>query len=271
MGGYDAEFLGVPLALPQLQHETIELDYTNFSVLLDPARRIAAATAVNISGAELTEMKRASVWRLDKRVATEQQTGAELYKNNVFDRVHLVGRSAPSWGKEAKKAHTDTFFYTNAAPLALAASQGKELWPGLEGHVLARVDADQLRMSVFTGPVLRSDDARYRDVRIPRMFWKIAVWTALIDGQPQRRSTGFVLDQSPELADIDLRQLTSGNPPPLGPCRAFQVPVERIAELASLMIAEMADSDCYRPAPRSQLSGARSGWHELSSDADIAL
>lgn len=271
MSGYEAGFLDVQVELPVAQQPVIPLDYTHFTVLLDPERRLAAATAVNIAGAELVDVKRGNTWRLEKRVTEEQQAGPELYAKNDLDRGHLVRRRDPVWGDEAKQANADTFSYTNAAPQAAAFNQGKELWVGLEDHVLEYAGANQLHLSVFTGPVFRADDGLYRGVRIPRMFWKIAAWTVLVDDTASLRTAGFVLDQSPLLADIDLRQLTSGNPPPLGPFRTFQLPVERIAELTGLAIDQLVDADRFEPTPAAQPVGARGDWRELTSSDEITL
>ncbi len=271
MSGYEAGFLDVALGLPAAQQPVIQLDYTHFSVLLDPARRLAAATAVNIAGAELVDLARGNTWRLDKRIAEDQQAGPGLYSRNSLDRGHLVRRRDPVWGDDAKQANADSFTYTNAAPQAAEFNQGKELWVGLEDHVLEYANANQLRVSVFTGPVFRADDAVYRGIRIPRLFWKIAAWTVDIGEKPELRSAGFVLDQSPLLADIDLRQLTSGNPPPLGPFRCFQVPVERIAELTGLAIEQLMDADRYQPTPTAQPVGPHADWRELASRDDIVL
>ena len=271
MSGYEAGFLDVRLELPVAQQQVIQLDYTHFTVILDHERRLAAAAAVNITGAELVDVKRGNTWRLDKRVSEDEQAGPELYAKNDLDRGHLVRRRDPVWGDEAKQANIDTFNYTNAAPQAAAFNQGKELWVGLEDHVLEYSGANQLRLSVFTGPVFRADDGLYRGVRIPRMFWKIAAWTVLADDTASLRAAGFVLDQSPLLADIDLRQLTSGNPPPLGPFRTFQLPVERIAELSGLAIEQLVDADRYQPAPAAQPVRTRADWRELTSGDEIEL
>jgi endonuclease G, mitochondrial len=57
--GYDPRFLGVQVLLPTRPPEAtpalIELPYTHFTVLLDPSRRLAAATAVGIDGATLMD------------------------------------------------------------------------------------------------------------------------------------------------------------------------------------------------------------------------
>ena len=271
MSGYAASFLDVRLELLVAQQPVIQLDYTHFTVLLDPERRLAVATAVNIAGAELVDVKRGSTWRFDKRVSEAEQAGPELYAKNGLDRGNLVRRKGPVWGDEAAQADVDTFHYTNAAPQAAAFNQGRGLWVELEDHVLEHSGANQLRLSVFTGPVFRADDALYRGVRIPRMFWKIAAWSALEDDTASLRAAGFVLDQSPLLADIDLRELTSGNPPPLGPFRTFQLPVERIAELTGLAIEQLVDADRYQPTPAAHPVGTRGDWRELSSGDEIEL
>ena len=60
MTGYDEIFLGTTLPLPRPlgDEELRELDYPRFTVLLDPVRRLAAVTAVNIDGATLQDLPR---------------------------------------------------------------------------------------------------------------------------------------------------------------------------------------------------------------------
>ena len=56
--GYNAEFLQIPLPLPAPPAGTSmrELTYTHFTVLLDPARRFAITTGVNIDGDQLVDV-----------------------------------------------------------------------------------------------------------------------------------------------------------------------------------------------------------------------
>ncbi|WP_233204590.1 DNA/RNA non-specific endonuclease [Cryobacterium sp. Y62] len=80
------------------------------------------------------------------------------------------------------------------------------------------------RLSVFTAPVLSAEDPIYRGVKIPQAFWKIAAWTTTTKGPTILHAAGFVLDQSPQLEDIDLDTVRTpalmyGKPPPLGPYR----------------------------------------------------
>lgn len=168
--GYDRAFRAVDVALPHPVdgRAVVDLPYVHFSVLLDPLRRLAAATGVNIDGAALLDVDRSDNWHLDPRVAASEQAGAELYVGNDLDRGHLVRRRDPVWGEPdvAEAANKSTFVFTNAAPQAAQFNQGRILWVGLEDHVLNYAHAQQRRINVFTGPVLAPDDpplSRYSD------------------------------------------------------------------------------------------------------------
>ena len=150
-------------------------------------------TAVNIDGSSLQDLPRTGDWDLDPRVPADQQAGPALYADNDLDRGHLVRRRDPGWGSvaEARAATEATFVYTNAAPQASVFNQSKDLWVGLEDHVLQYADATDQRVSVFTGPVLDPTDPVYRGVRIPRRFWKVAAW-AETSGRWHRPGRGRV-------------------------------------------------------------------------------
>jgi endonuclease G len=283
--GYDEGFLGVavPFPAPTGARETRALDYVHFSVLLDPARRLAVATGVNIDGAGMVEVDRGDDWHLDDRIPEEEQTGPAVYARNDLDRGHLVRRRDPVWGDpaEAAAANVDTFCYTNAAPQAADFNQGKELWVGLEDHVLAYADVNDVRLSVFTGPVLDPSDPPYRGTQIPRRFWKVATWTvgSPTVGDRQLRSAAFVLDQTPNLDDLENRgDLEPGDesrgalpdaPPPLGPFRTFQVPVSDVARATGLDLDLLSAADVLSPVPAAV--PARSEWRELRAWTEITL
>lgn len=245
--GYDPDFLGVPAPMPTAPGvDTVPLDYTHFAVLHRPDRRLAAATAVTIDGATLRDTERADDWRLDTRLPAEQQAGEDIYADNDLDRGHLVRRRDPVWGEpaEAERANADTFHYTNAAPQAAAFNQDRELWLGLEDHLLANAADHDRRLAVFTGPVLAGDDPEYRGLRIPRLFWKVG---GFVTGG-RLGTTAYLLDQTPQLGGIR----AEGEPPPLGPFRTFQVPVARIAELTGLDLGPLVAADTMpvpEPAP----------------------
>ena len=293
--GYDPEFLPIDVALPlALPGRAVRsLTYMHFTVLLDPLRRLAAATAVNIDGAALREVDRADDWHFDSRVPEEEQVGDEVYASNDIDRGHLVRRRDPVWGEQAvaERANEDTFVFTNAAPQAAVFNQSKELWLGLEDYVLGSARAALSRISVFTGPVLDPTDPVYRGVAIPQAFWKVAVWVnnasieetdaaaagpSVVPAESlQLAATGYLLDQSPQLDDLELDEarataIAMSGPPPLGPFRTFQVPIADIAALTGLNLDELTAADRLVVDP-GVTAGGRGGWVPLYSTGDIQL
>lgn len=258
--GYDPGFLGEPLPLPALDRPVRTLAYPRFTVLLDPARRLAVATGVNIDGASMRDLPRAGEWRLDPRIDDDEQTGAAVYSRNDLDRGHLVRRRDPGWGAAdaAGAAMEATFFYPNAAPQAAGFNQSKQLWLGLEDHVLAYAESTEQRLCVFTAPVLADDDPPYRGIRVPLRFWKIAAWRS----GSALATAGFVLDQT-ELVDTRDGLLAA---PPLGAFRTFQVPVGDIATLTGLDLGGMPGADVLAGTE----ARARQ-WRVLRTQDDITL
>lgn len=257
--GYDPGFLQTALALPRSDRALRVLDYPRFTVLLDVSRRLAAVTGVNIDGATLRELPRTGEWRLDGRVVDDEQTGPAVYARNDLDRGHLVRRRDPGWGTtdEARAAMEATFFYPNAAPQAAGFNQSKDLWLGLEDHVLTYAQSTDQRLSVFTAPVLGDEDPPYRGIRIPLRFWKIAAW----QGPQGLTAAGFILDQT-ELVDTADGRLAAG---PLGAFRTFQVPITEIARITGLDLGRMPEADVLA---RDDVRAA--GWRELSV-ADVVV
>ncbi|WP_019135217.1 DNA/RNA non-specific endonuclease [Cellulomonas massiliensis] len=255
-----------------------ELPSTHFTVLLDPARRLAAATAVNVDGSALVDVPRGDDWHLDPRVPADEQAGPELYARNDLDRGHLVRRRDPVWGEAATaaRANRETFAYPNAAPQASAFNQGESLWVGLEDHVLGYAQAWRLRVSVLTGPVLAPDDPVYRGVALPRRFWKVAAWVADEPGPggaaplaARLRATAFVLDQSSLLGPVATRRaLEAGGPPPLGPFRTYQVPVADVAVLTGVDLGPLPAADVLEPVVPTTTEHR---WRLLRDASDVDL
>lgn len=213
--GYNAAFLGsahtinLPTATAaragELAHlvgssNESELRYQNFSTRQNRVRRLPWITAVNIDGNKLFAPKRANSWYRDGRLEAKHQVGNEVYTNSGFSRGHMVRRLDPVWGDDrdtAGQANLDTFTFTNACPQEQDAFNDK-LWGDLEDLILERTDKDNIKVSVFTGPVFRDDDPFLDDVQIPMEFYKIVAWKQ----GTKLKAVGFVLSQS-EFVEVE--------------------------------------------------------------------
>lgn len=138
--------------------------------------------------------------------------GSKAHLDGMFQRGHLVRRADPSWGADAKalKADADTFHFTNCTPQVgffntgsapdLPGLGGGKLWRAIEDYVLENAVDEQLRVSVFTGPVFRNNDPEWREdiiegFQVPLRFWKIVVWAKA----GALRCTAMIADQAPVL------------------------------------------------------------------------
>ncbi|MGW1765607.1 DNA/RNA non-specific endonuclease [Streptomyces sp. NPDC002073] len=269
--GYDEGFLGhtVPLPVPtDPSVTTVVLPYTHFTVVMRPDRRLAASTAVCIDGQEILEdVPRDDDWRFDPRLPESHQCGNDIYRDNPLDRGHLVRRLDPVWGAPAvaHQANSDSFHFTNAAPQQDKFNQGKELWQGLENYLLDHAAQFDRKLTVVTGPVLHDSDPPYRGIQVPLRFWKVAAFVQ----NGALASTGYLLDQSPDLTrDFDraMAGAKPGGPPPLGEYRTYQVPVSDIVQLTGLEFGPLPAADLM-PAVRAP----EQRWRRLESFDDIAM
>ncbi len=123
-------------------------------------------------------MPRDDAWEFDPQLPESQQAGNDIYRNNPLYRGHLVRRLDPVWGStaEANRANTDTFHFTNAAPQQDTFNQGKQLWHGLENHLLHHAAEFDRKLTIMTGPVLHDSDPPYRGIQVPLRFWKVAAF-----------------------------------------------------------------------------------------------
>jgi DNA/RNA endonuclease G (NUC1) len=253
--------------------DTVLLPYTHFSVLMRLDKRLAAVTGLGIDGTKLMDLDRAGInWRLDPRLPEDQQTGERVYARNDIDRGHLVRRASAVWGDtraEAAQANEDTFHYTNAAPQAAKFNQGLELWLGMESYLQDYAAENSRRIVVFTGPVFSAVDPVYRGVDIPLRYFKVAVFMY----QGQLAATGYVVDQTPQLADLpDVpRPEAIEEAPPLGPFRTFQTPIRDIAELTGLNLDQLVAVDRMPIAQTLAAAPVGSTWRELGAFEDLDL
>lgn len=256
--GYDPKFLGegsLSVPLPELPAELVPraavnqlattepnylLPYHHFTVVLNRERRLAFFTAVNIDGATSVRLKRErDRWYLDPRVAPDEQTGEDAYRDNPLDRGHLVRRLDPAWGTsrdEAKWCNDDTFHFTNCTPQHEDFNQNRTTWAGLEDYILENADNRDFRATVFTGPVFADDDEEFAGVRLPRQFWKVAVMVAETG---DLSATGYLLSQEELISGLEIVPEAFS----YGAYKTFQVTVRRIEELTDLSFGPLVDAD----------------------------
>ncbi|MDE5461342.1 DNA/RNA non-specific endonuclease [Bradyrhizobium sp. CSS354] len=249
--GYVSGFLGPDVPLPKLgrwakdavavkgkgKKKQYELKYRHFSVTHSASRKLPIFTGVNIDGKESRRaFRRTDKWFIDLRISEDLQLGNEIYRSNELDRGHMVRRLDPVWGNKehAAQANDDTFHYVNAAPQHKDLNQ-KE-WSNLEGYILDSTMAKDLKVSVFTGPVMRDTDQDYRGlVKLPQEFWKIAV---LVNADNNELSSaGYVLSQGEMLKDISEAAFVFGE------FRTYQILVAKIEEETGLNFGKLRDRD----------------------------
>lgn len=244
-----------------------ELPYTHFSVVMCAVRRLAFFTAVNIDGRKSIPLERGrDQWAFDARIPQEVQAGDALYKEtgeNFFDRGHLVRRLDPCWGDAdtVQRANDDTFHWTNCAPQHWSFNQGATLWNGLENYILGNADEDDLLVTVFNGPVFRSDDYEHRGVQIPREFWKVV---AVRTREGGLATSAYSISQARMVANIDFEEY------PVGQFRTFQRPIARIETLTGLDFGEAVRAADVLGAAGLPEEAARQGF-EITRLADLRV
>jgi endonuclease G len=248
--GYDDSFLNgwkIPLPKPTGEraddmrplrrgNQGHELKYQHFSAVQSISRRMPMFVAVNIDGDHERKITRTSMpWCFDGRLEVSDQIGDEVYANTKrqLDRGHMVRREDPIWGtmKEAKQANIDTFHYTNACPQI--ADVNEHIWLGLENYILRNTRKDDMRVSVFTGPVFSGNDHPYRGILVPKSFWKV-VAIVTDDGRPS--ATAYEVSQEEQLTALEFV---------FGAYSTFQSSIRSIEEKTSLSFGDLSRYDGF--------------------------
>ena len=178
------------------------LTYRNFSVEMRKDRRLCYYSAVNIDGSATFDIKGARPgWNFDDRLDRALQIKGECYGNETegkFSRGHMTRREDPNWGKDRDEAvisNKHTFFVTNACPQVQPFNAG--IWLSLEDYALENCEQDEMRISVFTGPIFRDSganaDPEYFGVKVPVEFWKVIAFKH--DETKELTATGYRMSQ----------------------------------------------------------------------------
>lgn len=213
------------------------LRYHHFSIAMHRDRKMPLLTAVNIDGTQTKDLNRETdSWSFDPRLDKQYQTGKEIYAQNDLDLGHLVRRLDPVWGENYLEANNDTFHLTVCAP------QHKKLnrvtWLGLEDFILKNTDNEDLKVSVFSGPVFSEKDIDYRSIKVPLQFWKMA---ALIKNDGAPSVSAYLLSHEEFLDDLADRGLIGDTG--FGAYKTYQISLEKLQDLTNLNLNALLKYD----------------------------
>jgi endonuclease G, mitochondrial len=233
--GFDQQFLPIEIELPELTEQNKQnafirndselIHYTHFSLALNRIRRFAIWVAWNVDGGNIKKINRKGIpFIFDPQIPRQFQVGDELYEKNRLDRGHIARRADLIWGglPEAKEANKDSFYFTNITPQMDDFNQSTKngFWGRLEDAVFEDTDVEDLRISVFGGPVFRESDRIFKGIKLPREYWKIIIF---IEDQ-KLKAKAFLLTQNLDsLRVLDLDEF-----------RVFQVALNELEERCGL-------------------------------------
>ena len=253
---------------------SVVLDYHHYSVVMHKARRFAiySAASIDFSGRFVIPRLK-DVWRVDPRISADVQVTGACYENNQFDRGHLTRREDLEYGASeasALAAADDTCHWTNCTPQAARFNEGKQLWAGLELHILEQaVKKDRFRAQVITGPVFGALDPvvpGFPDTRYPLRYWKVV---AAINASDRLFATAYVLDQSAQIEPA-----TRAAPEiPFTPYKTFQTTIANIESLTGLAFtcsrgAKRVPLRSFDPMAKTRAAGS---YLPITTLADVVL
>jgi endonuclease G len=215
--------------------------YTHFSLAMSATRRFCRWVAWNIDGNGLQKLSREDIeFGLDDAYEPRYQVDNDLYANNPLDRGHIARRADLLWGspEEAEQANRDSFFFTNITPQLDDFNQSRQqgLWGEVENGIYEGVDVDNLRISVFGGPVFKDTDFPYRDILVPRSFWKVIAYVE--DGTLKAKA--YVLTQD----DLEAKLESLG----LEQFKLYQVTLRDLGTLTGLDYGPLTAADTMAAA-----------------------
>ncbi len=289
--GYNRSFLGVKVDLPKLteaqqniaaknlkakaEDDPFEVKYQHFSVVTNGERRLPFFTAANIDGGSVVTIVRKTgvvssvekagdesaeayeTWYDDERIAANQRSDQSLYDAPAlkgFQRGHMVKRTDPSWGtvQKAFRGQADTFHFTNCAPQHEKFNPIRTRWAGVEDWITDGSDDEDMRVTVFTGPVLDDDDPARSYIKVPLSFWKIVVRVE----NGELLATGILADQS----KFVLGEAAGPEDLPPFPDKLpdeYQCTISEIEELTKLDFGPLRDHDTFEPGNEAAASRRR--------------
>lgn len=188
--GYDPDFLGIPVAPPQLAPGVSEadarvLDYANYSVAFDTEARMPRFTMSNLDRSRLRVLPRTGIaLQDDPRLPPDRQPATGLFDDGLV-RGQYVSLREISWGDTP---HPAGFFEAMTNVVTNIAPQSEEMnrlaWRGLEDYALGDFSRSAQRVTIFSGPVFPSEIPADGGLGIPTGFWKVLVAVSTDRKQP---------------------------------------------------------------------------------------
>ena len=259
------------------------LPYYRYSLAMHSARHFAIYSAANVDFSGRSNMPRPKDrWLTDPRIPAAAQVEGDFYEGNKFDRGHLTRREDMEFGAtrtEALATAADTCHWTNCTPQHAKFNEGKQLWQGIERHLLEdAITPEQFRAQVITGPVFDSRDpvlAGFPASPYPLRYWKVA---AAINAAGELFATAYVLDQRPMIDEFGVR----GAPAvPFTAYKTFQTTIAEVQRLTGLAFTggkgskhvHLGEFDPLARRPRMRSASVRGGapYLELSSADEIVV
>lgn len=270
-----------PHAVLQADRKSYVLPYFGYSVVMHDARHLAIYSAANVDFSGRFDLARPKdVWLTDPRIPADRQVTGEFYVDNQFDRGHLTRREDMEYGKtrtQALRNAADTCHWTNCTPQHARFNEGRQLWQGIERHVLEEAAiVNSFRAQVITGPILDRKDPvlqGFPRTPYPLRYWKIA---AAINARNELFAAAFILDQSDVIKQFGVR----GAPDvPFPPFKNYQVTIATVEKLTGLTFTGSAGRTRVSLSefdPLSRRARARGGAplpsvRQLTSLSDIVV
>lgn len=239
--GFNTEFLGAEhvIELPRLVGKSADealnngqvFNFTHFSLIMNKRRKFLIYGANNVDKNLMKNIERTDMWHFAPCIGEENQVGNELYRNNPWDRGHMVRRKDVCWGsvEEAKKGNDDSFCWGNIVLQHCEVNQG--IWNDIEEWILEHDDNPSRKISIFTGPIFTENDRKYCGengnlgcgIQIPAGFWKTMFF---IDSKKKLRSVAFLVKQDEFWFDNQGRRFK--------PLESYQVPLNTVSQLTGL-------------------------------------
>jgi endonuclease G len=188
-------------------------------------------------------------WFDDPRIDEDEVCHDTWYLSsgmNIFQRGHLVKRTDPSWGNadKAMKGQADTFHFLNCSPQHSKFNPNKSKWAGIEDWITNTSDDENIRVSVFSGPVFEDDDKPMHGIQIPKAFWKVVCWVE----DSELQAVALLADQSDLIKGMSeaIGSEAMGEVPEK--LQEFHTSVSHISEITGLDFGKLVDADIFTGA-----------------------